>query len=266
MAEVSNTASWISRNKILVIVLSTIVVAAGVGVPLYFVFANKGTYTDVTVQEATDMINDDETYPDLVIIDVRSAFEFAGGHIPDAINVPWVSSDFNGGEYVIESYKDTEILVYCQSGYRSKKASQYLANHGFTKIYNMIEGYPEWLAIQPIPPEVINIDVHIAKSMIDDNVTYPDLIVVDIRLDFEYISRHLIDSIWLAWNSTEGNYNGNETQLAGYEDTEIIVYCNSGNRSIPGSQFFIDIGFTKIYNMGGGIVAWEGAGYNTTTT
>ena len=34
-------------------------------------------------------------------------------------------------------------------------------------------------------------------------------IMPDIRLDFEYISRHLIDSIWLAWNSTEGNYNGN---------------------------------------------------------
>ncbi|MHA1454266.1 MAG: hypothetical protein ACTSRD_15520 [Promethearchaeota archaeon] len=91
----------------------------------------------------------------------------------------------------------------------------------------------------PEPPAVVHIDVHEAKSMIDDNTTYPDLIVLDIREDWEFASGHLEDAWWIQWNR--------------------------GSRSVPGSQFFIDLGFTKIYNMLGGIVAWESAGYNTTT-
>jgi hypothetical protein len=89
MAEISSPASWFSKNKILVILLSSVIVVAGVGIPLYFVFRNKGTYTNVTVEEASIMINDDATYPNLIIVDVRTAPEFASGHIPDAINVIW---------------------------------------------------------------------------------------------------------------------------------------------------------------------------------
>jgi rhodanese-related sulfurtransferase len=118
----------------------------------------------------------------------------------------------------------------------------------------------------PEPPEVQNIDVHQAKLMIDDNSTYPNLIVVDIRLDYEYFPEHLEDAIWVAWNITTLNYNGNVTQLAGYEDTEIIVYCRTGNRSVAGSQFLLDAGFNKIYNMLGGIEQWKNAGYPVVTS
>jgi len=117
----------------------------------------------------------------------------------------------------------------------------------------------------PEPPAVVHIDVHEAKSMIDDNTTYPDLIVLDIREDWEFASGHLEDAWWIQWNRTLETYEGGENALVGYENTNIIVYCRTGSRSVPGSQFFIDLGFTKIYNMLGGIVAWESAGYNTTT-
>ena len=112
MAEISTPTSWFSKNKILVIVLSSAIVAAGVGIPLYFVFRTKGTYTNVTVQEATEMINDDEKYPNLVIVDVRTSSEFASGHIPDAMNVIWHTTSFNGGESVLESYKHVEMIFF----------------------------------------------------------------------------------------------------------------------------------------------------------
>ena len=263
MAEISNPASWFSKNKILIILLSSVIVVAGIGIPLYFVFKNNGTYTDVTVQEASVMINDDVTFPNLVIVDVRTPSEFGSGHIPDAINIVWYTTSYNDGESALESYKHTEILVYCQTGSRSRAASQYLANQGFTKIYNMLEGYTAWLDAQP---SVQHIDVHEAKSMIDDNTTYPDLIVLDIREDWEFASGHLEDAWWIQWNRTLETYEGGESILFGYEDTDIIVYCRTGSRSVPGSQFFIDLGFTKIYNMLGGIVAWEAAEYAVVTT
>lgn len=125
-------------------------------------------------------------------------------------------------------------------------------------LYNYLNG-PELV-------EVIHIDVHEAKSMIDDNVTYPDLIVLDIREDWEFASGHLQDAWWIQWNRTLETYEGGESLLSGYEDTNIIVYCRTGSRSVPGSQFLIDHGFTKIFNMLGGIVAWDAAEYPIVTT
>ncbi len=40
----------------------------------------------------------------------------------------------------LNSYKDSEIVVYCASGGRSAKASDILSKNGFNKIYNLSGG------------------------------------------------------------------------------------------------------------------------------
>ncbi len=49
--------------------------------------------------------------------------------------------------------------------------------------------------------------------------------------------------------------------MAGHENHEIIVYCKSGGRSVTASGILDSHGFTKVYNMLGGITAWQNAGY-----
>ncbi|MBN2686460.1 MAG: rhodanese-like domain-containing protein [Pontiellaceae bacterium] len=69
-----------------------------------------------------------------LIIDVRTAGEFASGHIEGAINIPY---DVIGKE--IEHYapeRDRSILVYCRSGNRSSHAKQTLHNMGYTQVSN----------------------------------------------------------------------------------------------------------------------------------
>lgn len=39
-----------------------------------------------------------------------------------------------------------------------------------------------------------------------------------------------------------------------------FVYCRSGNRSATATSAMIDLGFTKVYELDGGIVAWSAAG------
>jgi rhodanese-related sulfurtransferase len=40
------------------------------------------------------------------------------------------------------------------------------------------------------------------------------------------------------------------------KDKPILVYCRSGNRSIPASQILSRNGFKKIYNLQNGINGW----------
>lgn len=87
------------------------------------------SYRQVSMDEAIAIMNEQSGY---IILDVRRADEFAGGHIPGAINVPNESIGTN--EIPELPDKDQMILVYCRSGRRSKEASQKLADLGYTNI------------------------------------------------------------------------------------------------------------------------------------
>ena len=100
--------------------------------------------TDISVQVANNMINNNTAYPNLLVLDVRTILEFNTSHLHDAILIP--VAELAGRLTELESYNDTEIVVYCRSGSRSLDASNILVNNNFTKIYNMLGGITAWIA------------------------------------------------------------------------------------------------------------------------
>ena len=62
---------------------------------------------------------------DTVVLDVRSAEEFTGGHVLGAVNVPLEQVVADPGRYAGQ-----EVYVICRSGGRSAKAAQALAAAG----------------------------------------------------------------------------------------------------------------------------------------
>lgn len=60
------------------------------------------------------------------VVDVRSAQEYAAGHVPDAVNIPLDELDARRADLPAGA----PIHVICQSGGRSMKASELLATHG----------------------------------------------------------------------------------------------------------------------------------------
>ncbi len=66
-----------------------------------------------------------------VFLDVRSAQEYALGHIPGSVNVPLMAIRRIGAKV---PDKSTPIFVYCQSGARSHKAAVYLTDAGYTNV------------------------------------------------------------------------------------------------------------------------------------
>lgn len=95
-------------------------------------------YTSITMAEAKEIF---KTEGDYIILDVRRTDEFAGGHIPGAINV--ANEDIGSLEPEALADKEQVIYVYCRSGNRSKQASAKLAAMGYE---NIIEfgGIMDW--------------------------------------------------------------------------------------------------------------------------
>jgi len=80
--------------------------------------------------------------PGVVVLDVRTAGEFASGHIENAINIDVESSDFDS--QIAKLDKKVEYAVYCHSGRRSGIASDKMVKSGFEKVTNLNGGIQAW--------------------------------------------------------------------------------------------------------------------------
>ena len=86
---------------------------------------------------------------DAVLIDVRTAFEFAYiGHPLGAMHIPWkelpnwaLNPNFVDQVASVASTKDAPVLLLCRSGQRSMDAAEALSDAGFSNPINVAEGF-----------------------------------------------------------------------------------------------------------------------------
>ena len=69
-----------------------------------------------------------------LLIDVRTANEFAQGHVDGALNIPYQETD--NLMSAIGTDKTRPVVVYCRSGNRSGKAKVVLETKGYTHVFN----------------------------------------------------------------------------------------------------------------------------------
>ena len=78
---------------------------------------------------------------DGLILDVRSAEEFAEGHVPGALNVP--HSRITSHLATLGSIQQP-VLVYCRSGRRAGIALETLTDLGFKQLYHLDGDMQAW--------------------------------------------------------------------------------------------------------------------------
>lgn len=80
--------------------------------------------------------------PTTAILDVRTPEEYAAGHVPGAINIPFDQVKDRLAE--IGPGKDRPIVVYCRSGRRAAKALAVLHGAGYTHLSHMTGDMLAW--------------------------------------------------------------------------------------------------------------------------
>lgn len=122
--------------------------------------AAEPAYQNITVKQAHRMIKNN---PDTIIIDVRNQSEYDLGHLYNAILIPVFTIENKTipislpeppandsiamdiyertvNSFNLSDHLNDKIIVYCSAGSRSAIACQILADHGFTRVYNMQGG------------------------------------------------------------------------------------------------------------------------------
>jgi rhodanese-related sulfurtransferase len=96
------------------------------------------------------LLNDDDKSNDPFIISVRSAEDYAKGHIPGAVNIPFGDIAKSGTLNALP--KDRQIVVYCYTGQSGSQATAMLGLLGFNAV-NLLHGMTSWTKDTEVAPK-----------------------------------------------------------------------------------------------------------------
>jgi len=99
---------------------------------------------DVRPVSQTEMLKRIERNdPATLIVDVRTPEEYAAGHVPGAVNIPYTHLPARASALAVGGDKD--IVLYCQTGVRAGRAAERLRQHGFTRLLHLEGDMKGWL-------------------------------------------------------------------------------------------------------------------------
>ena len=210
----------------------------------------------------------------VLVVDVRTPDEYDVMHVNNSINIPYYNlTDFATRLAPLTGKQNTQMLLYCRSGIRSKNAWLYLNYTGYTEIYNMLGGINAWRAMNYSVWEAPSgpISLTEARWMVDlgqgINGTFPSLTIIDVRDSASYTIGHLPNATNIPYAD---DFSFNETIrsiLSGKANSEIVVYCAGGGCELSSmaASILIEDGFTSVYWMPDGLSGWAAMGYLVVT-
>lgn len=126
-------AEFINHHTLLVLG----VIAALLAVLFYEIRLKSQSITQVSISDAVRLINKGAT-----VIDVRPGEEYRAGHIVSARNVEL--RDIESDEKAVKKPKNKVLLLVCDNGLSSAKATKLLRKAGFEHAFSLKSGLKSW--------------------------------------------------------------------------------------------------------------------------
>lgn len=101
----------------------------------------------------------------------------------------------------------------------------------------------------------LDLPVTIDAARLDEIRDRDDVVVLDVREDWEFQSGHVPGAQWIPLGQLASRLN--EVP----KDKTVVAVCRSGNRSGQATTLLRQQGFNA-HNMQGGMISWERAGFD----
>ena len=188
-----------------------------------------------------------------LVVDTRSATEFAAKHIPGTINIPLNKTFNTWAGWLVPYDRDFFLIVDDSRSDYVDEAVRDLAMIGLDRVsgYLGAEVIDEWAArgheLGTVP--------QISAAELAERRQAGDVAVIDVRGHAEWEAGHL---------------PGVENIPVGYladrlgeipRDRPVVVHCQSGARSAIAASVLRAKGFTNIVNLTGGFAEWQARGH-----
>jgi rhodanese-related sulfurtransferase len=130
------------RQRIIVIILANIISISMASCQSDYDKKLRSLYRNtVPLITADSIVEELQDRGDIVLLDTRSAEEYAVSHIAEARFIDY--KKFRAQD-VADIPKDARVVVYCSVGYRSERIGEKLLKMGFEDVSNLYGGIFQW--------------------------------------------------------------------------------------------------------------------------
>lgn len=127
---------------------------------------------------------------------------------------------------------------------------EFITNHYLLSLALVVVTY---LLIQELVENTFNKFTSLSPLLAVTKMNSADTVIVDVRDPHEFIKGHIEDAI----NVPLGKFSEQLASLEEYKKQTLIVVCQSGTRSVPACKTLTKADFEQVFNITGGMQAWE---------
>jgi rhodanese-related sulfurtransferase len=112
---------------------------------------------------------------------------------------------------------------------------------------------------KPVTGELVTVTggsyQNIAPDELNEMMKNKDFVFINVHIPF---AGNIADTdLSIPYDQIEQNL----AQLPSDKDAKIVLYCRSGRMSVIAAEELVSLGYTTIWNLNGGMVDWEQAGF-----
>jgi len=178
-----------------------------------------------------------------LVIDTRPASEYAAGHIPGTINIPFNSSFVTWAGWLVQSDEFYLLVDSATASSRLHELARSLALIGIDRIsgyFDASAAIGRATSAQITPKELAS--------------KLKTVTVVDVRSGNEWSEGHLPGAMHIPLGYLPDRLGDIPS------DRPVVVQCQSGGRSSIAASILERAGFRDVTNLTGGLGAWTAAG------
>jgi hydroxyacylglutathione hydrolase len=185
-----------------------------------------------------------------VAVDIRMPPAFGGAHIKGSYSI-WLDGLPSFAGWMLPY--DKPVLLVPEDEEQLERAIRYLVRLGYNEIAGYLGGGIEAWYNEALPIKHIGLlTVQELKKRLDRG---DNLLTLDVRRKDEWDNGHIEGALHIYVGHLKDRLR--EVSV----DRPIAVICNVGHRASLGASILRREGYQEVYNVLGGMTAWENAGY-----
>ena len=202
---------------------------------------------ELSVSQFSNRMSD----PNCDVLDSRSYLAFGSQHIPGAWHLDLSGNFPTFAGWVLPTDKD--FLLVADDYGKALESNTWARRVGVDSIVGYLDGGMAAWAVAGLKTDRVR---QISAEDLHDMVTgKSNFVLLDVRAPAEYEDSHIDGAVNIPVADLRTRYNELNKEIP------TILICSSGNRSSLGTSILKQHGFTRLFNVFGGMTGYSAAGY-----
>ena len=202
------------------------------------------------------------------MIDVRSQGEFAGGHVPESINVPGGQAVQRADDFI--AVRNGQIVFISNESARAVMAAYWYRHMGFSHLAALQGGLRGWVESggilekgsirnEPLSFEAARRATRLDPRGVEVKTRDQSVLLLDVGTSLDFETSHIPGAKWISRGWLELKL----PELYPDRNRPMVIACRDGRQSILAALTLGELAYSDVVVLDGGVSAWSAAGFHT---